>query len=186
MKNIFLFFFSLLITLLAIAGCDSQNSIDNPITVSPQKDNSVSNGDDILSKCGRNTTLRRQLIKVKSATAKYHSIKKADKDGYKDIDVIIPHMGWHYLKKDLLDDTFDFEKPELLVYAPDRHGMLRLVAVEYAIPGDENTVPPEAFAGSDDVWDYADGLWTLHTWIWYYNPDGIFAPFNPRVNFTLN
>ena len=24
-------------------------------------------------------------------------------------------------------------------------------------------------------------LWTLHAWVYEYNPDGVFAAFNPRV-----
>jgi len=42
---------------------------------------------------------------------------------------------------------------------------------------------PEGFTGDDDHWQRNDtfGLWTLHAWIWYRNPDGVFADFNPRV-----
>ena len=62
---------------------------------------------------------------------------------------------------------------------------MRLVAVEYAVPYDENNpYPPEGFTGDDDVWghDTNAGLWECHAWIWYNNPDGIFNEFNSRVH----
>jgi len=94
-------------------------------------------------------------------------------------------MGYHYLKGAYVDGTFDPAKPQLLVYSPQPgSGRMRLVAVEYAVPIDyDNIVPPEGFDGTYDEWDFNDGagLWTLHAWVWLQNPDGIFAPFNPRV-----
>ena len=75
------------------------------------------------------------------------------------------------------------EKPELLVYANSPSGGLQLVAVEYAVPLSLSTDPPEGFSGDQDVWDVNTEfqLWTLHCWVWYNNPDGIFAEYNSRV-----
>ena len=42
-------------------------------------------------------------------------------------------MGFHLIKGDLLDRTVDPAQPEALVYAPDKHGKLKLVAVEYVV-----------------------------------------------------
>lgn len=126
---------------------------------------------------------KRELNRARRATARYHNINNAIADGYADINVFIPNMGYHYLKSAILDDVFDPEKPELLVYADFGNGHLRLVAVEYAVPTSLSEVPPEGFYGDDDHWHRNDtfGLWTLHAWIWYHNPDGVFADFNPRV-----
>jgi hypothetical protein len=57
------------------------------------------------------------------------------------------------------------------------------VAVEYAVPLDLALTSPEGFSGEDDVWDRNTtfGLWTLHAWVWRHNPDGVFAPMNPRM-----
>jgi hypothetical protein len=104
-------------------------------------------------------------------------------DGYVNINVFIPSMGHHFLKSDLLDATFEAERPELLVYSPDCRGALRLVAVEYAVPLELSETAPEGFAGADDHWHANEEfqLWTLHAWVWLKNPDGLFAELNPRV-----
>lgn len=128
---------------------------------------------------------QRELTAARRATAKYHDISQAFADGYADINVFIPHMGFHYLKSSILDTEFNPEHPELLVYAPDLcEGRMRLVAVEYAVPISlMPDGPPEGFTGDADVWDRNEqfGLWTLHAWIWFKNPDGVFAELNPRV-----
>jgi hypothetical protein len=127
---------------------------------------------------------QRELERAWLATAKYNDISKAIADGYADIDVFIPKMGFHYLKSSQLDAEFDPERPELLVYAQDLClGRMRLVAVEYAVPLNLASSPPEGFTGDADEWHRNEtyGLWTLHAWIWFRNPDGVFAEFNPRV-----
>ena len=100
-------------------------------------------------------------------------------DGYADINVVMPRMGHHFLKQSQLDATFDPERPEILVYAPNGSGF-RLVAVEYAVPIALSATPPAGFQGDADVWDRNEtfGLWTLHAWIYEPNPDGVFEPFN--------
>jgi hypothetical protein len=42
---------------------------------------------------------------------------------------------------------------------------------------------PAGFAGQADAWsaNVAFQLWTLHAWVFEYNPDGVFAPNNPRI-----
>lgn len=127
---------------------------------------------------------RMQLQEAKRATAKYRNINNAIKDGYADINVFISHMGYHYMKSAYLDDKFEPSKPELLVYSPSpENGKMRLVAVEYAIPQSLSPTAPEGFYGDADVWDKNDdfGLWTLHAWVWDYNPSGVFNPLNPNV-----
>ena len=126
---------------------------------------------------------RQQIARARAATARYHDLQRAIADGYVDIDVYVPGMGFHYLRPDLLDDRFDPEQPELLVYAPDDKGQLRLVAAEYAVPLSLAPAPPDGFDGEADVWDANQdfGIWTLHAWIWRSNPNGMFAELNPRV-----
>ena len=127
--------------------------------------------------------LQSELASARRATARYHNLSHAVADGYVDIDVFVPGQGFHYLNPSLLDDTFEADKPELLVYAADPSGRLRLVAVEYAVPVDLVSEAPAGFEGDDDHWhvNEAFGLWTLHTWVWLENPNGMFAEFSPRV-----
>jgi hypothetical protein len=81
---------------------------------------------------------------ARSATAKYHSLTVADKDGYSILAdsagitcIAEPHMGAmgvHYVKGDLVKNPMiDPEHPEALVYAPDAHGGLHLAALEYVV-----------------------------------------------------
>jgi hypothetical protein len=144
-------------------GCDSDNPIDN--TPSPEE------------------ILAGELASVKSAKEKYHNVDNAIADGYVDIDLFVPNMGSHFLKADLLDAIFDMEKPELLVYSPGSNGGYILTAVEYAVPVELSADAPEGFTGAEDQWviNQDFGLWVVHAWVWYDNPDGMFMPTNSRV-----
>lgn len=155
---------------LFLAGCAKEN------TVEP---NAVQN--DFLSKQDVSKDVFGILQDVKAATAKYHDIKKALADGYVDINVVVPHMGHHFLNPAYLDGTFDPTHPEILVYELTDNGNYKLVAVEYGVP--LSYPVPEGFPGSSDVWEpnQGAGIWTLHAWIWKKNPDGVFTAFNPDV-----
>jgi hypothetical protein len=121
-----------------------------------------------------------QLAKI--STARYNNIENAIADGYIDINVVVPHMGHHYMNPGYVDGNFEIGKPELLVYSPNpASGHMQLVAAEYAVP---NTLPqPEGFTGNYDIWDNNTGvgLWLCHAWVWEYNPDGVFTGPNPNV-----
>ena len=94
---------------------------------------------------------RNELMLARKATAKYGDISQALAEGYVDINVFIPHMGFHYLKAENLDGEFDPERPELLVYAQDLwERQMRLVAIEYAVPTNLASVAPEGFTGDAD------------------------------------
>lgn len=124
-----------------------------------------------------------QLDALRNATARFHDVAQAEAEGYVDIGLFFPNMGWHYLKAELLDGHFEAELPELLVYADDPcGGPRRLVAVEYAVPLALSKKAPAGFIGQADVWSvFNNELWTLHAWVHEYNPDGVFAANNPRV-----
>ncbi len=184
MKNLTLFLSALIVSALVVSGCEQDNSINDPVSVQKPADGlSAIYSSSSLSKLSNETLV--ELSRVRAVTAKYHNMDKAIEDGYADINVYEEHMGWHYMKADFLDAEFDMLKPELLVYAPWPNGELNLVAVEYAVPHALSADPPEGFTGSQDIWHLEPppfDLWTLHAWVWYNNPDGIFEPFNPRVD----
>jgi hypothetical protein len=119
-----------------------------------------------------------ELDRAHQATARYADVNQAIADGYTDINVVIPHMGRHFMKQSLLDNTFEPDKPELLVYTPDS---TQLVAVEYAVPLAQSASVPPGFAGGADAWDRNETfqLWTLHAWVWQHNLDGVFTAYNP-------
>jgi hypothetical protein len=125
-----------------------------------------------------------QLEAARQAAARFLDVDQAVAEGYVDIGLFIPNMGWHYLKEGLLDAEFNPTEPELLVYEDDPcGGPRRLVAVEYAVPFALSKKAPAGFAGQADAWsaNVAFELWTLHAWVFEYNPDGVFAPNNPRI-----
>ena len=136
--------------------------------------------------CGNDPTepaVERELDSVESATERFATLDAALDAGYADIDVVMQNMGHHYLNADLLDATFQVDEPEILVYAPDAGGTMRLVAVEYAVPLALAESAPAGFTGDDDAWDRNETfeLWTLHAWVHLDNPDGVFASHNPEV-----
>ena len=93
-------------------------------------------------------------------------------------------MGFHYGNTALIDGTVSVDKPELLLYEPEKNGRLRLVAVEYIIPYSfraRSATPPVLF-GQQFVQNDVFQLWALHAWVWKHNPSGIFASWNPRVD----
>src|SRR5688572_17153385 len=117
-----------------------------------------------------------EMEKLRAAITPYDFIAHAEHDGYDaEVTGYRPHMGYHYLNAGLLDDKFEVEKPELLLYAPDDNNDLKFVAVEYAVPiEDLNNPPPvpEGFKGDADVWEINTEfkLWTLHVWVKLENP----------------
>jgi len=126
-----------------------------------------------------------QLDEVRNATARFIDVAQAEHEGYHDIGLFVPHMGWHYMKDRFVDGRFDPTHPELLVYADDPCGGPRkLVAVEYAVPFSESPRhAPAGFVGFADQWDANQDfkLWTLHAWLFEYNTNGVFNPFNSRL-----
>ena len=130
-----------------------------------------------------------EVNQVKAATAQYQDFDKADSEGFIDVSGYVPQMGHHYLNPARVDDKFELEKPEILLYAPDANGNMEFIGVEYSILVDDPNNPgnpPEGFTGDQDQWHFKAELaqWQLHVWTVKENPDGIFAPLNP--NLTAN
>ncbi|HYC30461.1 MAG TPA: hypothetical protein VEB42_16615 [Chitinophagaceae bacterium] len=137
---------------------------------------------------GRYTGLTSQTVSelqiARTATDRYKNIQNAITDGYADISVVVAQMGHHYMKSAYVDDKFEVNKPEILVYDKKEDGSFELVAVEYAIPLNLSTEAPAGFTGNSDVWDRNTGfgLWLLHAWVYTYNSSGVFNPTNPAVH----
>lgn len=139
---------------------------------------------DVLDRYSLSPQAAWELQQARSASSAYRDFDKAIADGYADINVIVPNMGYHYLKSTEVDETFDYRKPEILVYNKHSDGKMELVAVEYAVPLTLSANAPAGFTGNEDVWDRNTtfGLWLLHAWVWAYNPAGVFNPTNASVH----
>lgn len=127
-----------------------------------------------------------EIVQLKAATAKYTNIDVAIDEAFFDASGFVPNMGHHYILPSRIDGTFELERPEILLYAPNNSGTMEFIAVEYVVPIedlDNPGTPPEGFTGNLDEWEINPNLsqWQLHVWIIQENPDGIFAPHNPTI-----
>lgn len=143
-----------------------------------------------------------ELAQIRQATAPFHRVEAAIDAGYElgyvngaGIRIIagcVAHptagaMGYHYFNKALIDDlVVDVLKPEGLVYAPGADGGLKLVAVEYVVPGLASnppgvSEPPILFGLEMQILVPAVGFYTRHAWLWGHNPAGMLSHWNPEV-----
>jgi hypothetical protein len=154
--------------------------------------------------------LASQLARARLATARYAtSLRAAKADGYQIITRMIPDMGWHFLNPAI--QGFDVTKPPILVYER-HGASWQLGAFEWVFPAKPATPPlPGATYGSfGAACHYKDGtfvfassqdkcpkrspqtgaafnfwhpdLVTLHVWLWYPNPAGLYNGTNPYVH----
>ena len=169
-----------LVALAFAAACDS------PAALQPADDQLFNK--DVAAGASQDELLK----SLKQATARFHSTTQAIKAGYQPNNhcVAVPGlggMGYHWANRSLTDPDFNPTQPEVLLYAPDRNGNLKLVAVEFVVINvgqprpsfgghlfDINGVPPLQRAGVPH--------WSLHVWLYEDNPNGIFTPFNPNIS----
>jgi hypothetical protein len=153
--------------------------------------------------------LMADVLAARLATAKYATnLSLAKADGYQIITRMIPDMGYHYLNPKVTG--FDVRKPPILVYEHHGSNW-QLGALEWVFTSMPSRPPlPGARYGSfPAACHYVDGtfvpaatqaqcaprspetgaafnfwhprLITLHFWIWYPNPSGLYMGMNPMV-----
>jgi hypothetical protein len=153
------------------------------------------------------SSLVNELALARAATVKYASnLRRAKADGYGIITRMIPNMGYHFMNANV--KGFDVRKPAILVYE-HRGSTWQLGALEWVftakparppLPGarygtfgagchyaDGTFVPADtqdACPKTSPQTGAAFGFWhpqlvTLHVWLWYPNPTGLFASTNP-------
>ncbi len=145
--------------------------------------------------------VRRQLEQVEKITSRFEKVSKAKRAGF--VAFAIPEsvggtlleikgdeiscfdgasggMGVHYVRH--IDDKVNYKDPEALVYSVGNNGRLKLVAVEYIIPEEfvDPANPPVILGQPMHHHSYLP-VYVLHAWVHKWNPDGVFADFNPRV-----
>jgi hypothetical protein len=169
----------------------------------PQTEHAMSMSADPLS-----LQVAGQLAAARAATAKYATnLAKAKSAGYMIITKMMPNMGFHYLNPHI--SGFNIRKPQILVYEHTKTGW-QLGALEWVFPKMPKSPPlPNATFGQfPAACHYADGafipdknsstcakkapsgakftfwhpdLITMHVWVWYPNPAGLFSGTNPLV-----
>jgi hypothetical protein len=154
--------------------------------------------------------LAEQLADARVATAEYAlDLEAAKADGYSlQITPNMPNMGFHFLNPSVTG--FDVTKPPILVYVK-RGDQWQLGALEWVFTERPRTPPLKGakYGSFPAACHYADGtfvpqtvesacaatapgsgaaftfwhprLITLHVWLWYPNPDGLYASTNPFV-----
>jgi len=157
-----------------------------------------------------NKELTAQLARARVALAPFASnLAAAQAQGYKlQITPMMANMGYHFMNPDVTG--FDVRRPPILVYVR-QGADAQLVAAEWVFPSKPAKPPlPGARYGSfAAACHYEDGnfipqrneracapkhpetgaaftfwhpdLVTLHLWLWYPNPDGVFTSTNAFV-----
>ena len=158
---------------------------------------------------GGSDQLAAQLADARFATAEYATdLEAAKADGYSlQITPNMPGMGFHFLNPSV-GGEFDVTKPPILVYVK-RGSDWQLAALEWVFTErpDKKPLKGAKYGSFPAACHYADGsfvpaaaetdctptnggavftfwhprLVTLHVWLWYPNPDGLYASTNPLV-----
>ncbi len=162
------------------------------------------------AKPGHSKSLAAQLAAARVATAKYAtSLEAAKADGYQIITKMIPDMGYHFLNPSITG--FDVTKPPILVYLR-RGDQWQLGAFEWVFTERPAKRPLKGarYGSFPAACHYVDGtfveapaqadcaatspesgaafnfwhpqLVTLHVWLWYPNPKGLYSGMNPLVS----
>jgi len=156
------------------------------------------------------SVLAADVVAAREATAKYaNNLSKARAAGYQIITRMIPNMGYHFMNAKV--SGFNVRKPPILVYER-RGKSWHLGALEWvftSIPA-KPPLPGATYGAFGAACHYADGtfvfaaaqsmcsatspttrakfgfwhpnLVTLHFWVWYPNPSGIYMGINPLAS----
>ncbi|HET7388072.1 MAG TPA: hypothetical protein VFJ19_15565 [Nocardioidaceae bacterium] len=103
-------------------------------------------------------------------------------------------MGIHLVDGTLVDGKIALRHPEAVVYRLGYNGHLRLAALEYVVTVSawrdshgQDAPRPRLYGHRFNFTPAGNrfGLpayYSLHAWIWYDNPAGMFSMWNPRVH----
>jgi len=118
-----------------------------------------------------------QLAAARAGTAAYHDLSVALANGYQPFGFNPDEGVFEFVNFSLLDCAFDPAHPEGLAYVASPDGF-KLVGVEYAVPMACTApgVPPQGFAGDDDIWEQEGDLpvWRVGAMIWAGRQQGPF------------
>jgi hypothetical protein len=171
----------LLAGIALLSGCSGEQT---PTAITPPRQSQAA------ASTSFGAAVEKDLATLRRVTAPFQQFEKAAAAGWSA--QITPcmadpngagGMGFHYGNGGLIDGSVQVERPELLLYEPERNGRLRLVAVEYIIPYTYlgRAAEPPVLFGQEFKQNDTFQLWGLHAWVWKENPSGMFASWNPRV-----
>ena len=162
-----------------------------------------------MSMTAGSSNLTNQLAAMRLSTAKYATnLNRAKAAGYQVITPMMPNMGIHYMNPGITG--FNIRKPQILVYE-HHGSIWQLGALEWVFPSMPKTPPLKnaTFGFFPAACHYKDGtfipdensktcpttnpktgsafnfwhpdLTTMHVWVWYPNPAGLYSSTNPLV-----
>jgi hypothetical protein len=149
------------------------------------------------------------LSQARLATARFaNDLGAAKKSGYQILTRQMPGMGYHFINPKVTG--FDVKKPPILVYERHGSSW-QLGALEWVFPSKPAKAPLAGarYGSFPAACHYLDGTWvtapsadacaktspssgsklnfwhprlvTMHVWLWYPNPSGLFSSTNPLV-----
>jgi len=150
-----------------------------------------------------------QINQLAKLAGKYRDVSVAEEDGYVKVGDPLPQVGQHYIKEEYLVGPPAFDRPPVLLYAPDEDGKLKLAGVRFISKdkeavlfqvsdwperpaaahfedGTEQAVstieraPLENAKGSPILF-WHPPLYGLTVWVGMVNPKGLFASLNPEI-----
>jgi hypothetical protein len=140
--------------------------------------------------------LSTELLAVRTAVARYHSVDQAIAAGYFAGSPCEQSpagaMGIHYVNPFLFGPGLNAATPEVLLYMPNAAGDLKLVGVEYwQADADQNLATnfdrPSIFGHVFDgpMLGHNPQMpihYDLHVWVAEENPTGVFSQWNPSIS----
>ncbi len=130
-----------------------------------------------------------EIARLRALLGPYHTVAKAVAGGWT-TDITgclelpgVGGMGHHYANMAWFNDAVvEWDKPELLVFAPspNKRDGLKLVAVEYIVSAAASPTPPVVFGQTMHLLPEINS-WILHVWFGDHNPTGIFEDWNPTI-----
>jgi len=98
--------------------------------------------------------LAKELVRARRVALRFPTIKSAEAAGYQRVVRYVPLIGSHYMRFDLVDDRFDVDNPEMLLYDgndPDS----KIIGLSYYQTA---LLEPSGFTGPNDHWHRHIGL----------------------------
>ncbi|TVR51294.1 MAG: hypothetical protein EA421_15925 [Gemmatimonadales bacterium] len=143
------------------------------------------------------------LARLRAGTAGYHDFTRALEAGFMELsghNECLAHpgeggKGIRYVHPERYGTaSIDPTRPEILLYFPHPEGRMELAGVEFAVEAElwhrvhGANVMPELAGVRYDPPDpqapdpFLESAYTLSVWLWKENPQGMFAPFNPKLD----
>ncbi|MCU1499442.1 MAG: hypothetical protein JWM47_3395 [Acidimicrobiales bacterium] len=110
-----------------------------------------------LTKAPECRQLDKELAQARAVAAKYPTAADAVAGGYRRVTPYVQGIAAHYMKFRVVDDTFDIDEPEMLLYDgndPDAH----IAGLSYYLLQDGTDEPTQGFTGANDHFHRHVGL----------------------------